>query len=234
MARPFSCPEAAALRRSLIMGKIMNDSPSETVRLLERLKAGDRRALGDLFERHRDRLRRMVELRMDARLHGRVDASDVLQDGFLDLTKRVESYLSDAKMPVFLWLRLVVSDRLATYHRHHLGTSLRDAGREVSLYRDPLPQASSAALAAMLLGRLTSPSNAAIRAEQVLQVQQAVNSLEPLDREVVALRHFEQLNRAETAAVLGITEEAGAKRYIQALKKLKSILAAMPGGLEGF
>ena len=94
---------------------------------------------------------------------------------------------------MFLWLRLVVSDRLAMIHRHHLGTQMRDAGREVSLYRDPLPQASSAALAAMLLGRLTSPSNAAIRAEQILQVQEAVNSLEPLDREVVALRHFEQL-----------------------------------------
>ena len=105
--------------------------------------------------------------------------------------------------------------------------------QEVSLYRDPLPQASSAALASMLLGRMTSPSNAAIRAEQILQVQEAINSLEPLDREVVALRHFEQLSRAETAAVLGITEEAGAKRYIRALKKLKSILAAMPGGLQG-
>ena len=171
---------------------------------------------------------------LDARLQGRVDASDVLQDGFIDLAKRVERYLSDPKLPVFLWLRLVVSDRLATCHRHHLGTALRDVGREVSLYRDPMPQASSAALAAMLLGRLTSPSNAAIRAEQILQVQEAINSLEPLDREVVALRHFEQLTRAETAAVLGITEEAGAKRYIRALKKLKSILAAMPGGLEGF
>ncbi len=212
----------------------MKDPPSETVRLFERLRAGDRRALTDLFQRHRDRLRRMVELRIDARLHGRVDASDVLQDGFLDLANRVDSYLSDPKLPVFVWLRLVVSDRLALVHRHHLGTALRDAGREVSLYRDPLPQASSAALAAMLLGRLTSPSNAAIRAEQILQVQEAINSLEPLDREVVALRHFEQLTRAETAAVLGITEEAGAKRYIRALKKLKSILAAMPGGLEEF
>ena len=91
----------------------MNDPPSETVHLLERLRAGDRRALADLFQRHRDRLRRMVELRMDARLQGRVDASDVLQDGFLDLAKRVESYLSDPRLPVFLWLRLVVSDRLA-------------------------------------------------------------------------------------------------------------------------
>jgi RNA polymerase sigma-70 factor (ECF subfamily) len=215
------------------MAKTANDPPSETVRLFERLQAGDPGALGELFERHRDRLRRMVELRMDPRLHGRVDASDVLQDAFLDVARRAESYLSDPKLPIFLWLRLVVSDRLASSHRHHLGTALRDAGREVSLYRNPLPQASSAALAAMLLGRLTSPSNAAIRAEQILHVQEAINSLEPLDREVVALRHFEQLSRAETAAVLGITEEAGAKRYIRAFKKLKSILAAMPGGLEG-
>jgi RNA polymerase sigma-70 factor (ECF subfamily) len=86
----------------------------------------------------------------------------------------------------------------------------------------------------MLLGRMTSPSNAAIRAEQMLLVQEAVNSLDALDREVVALRHFEQLSRAETAIVLGITEQAGAKRYIRALKKLKTILAAMPGGRDGF
>jgi RNA polymerase sigma-70 factor, ECF subfamily len=216
------------------MGKIMKDPPTETGHLLERLRAGDRRALADLFQRHRDRLRRMVELRMDARLQGRIDASDVLQDGFLDLAKRVDSYLRDPSLPVFLWLRLVVSDRLAMVHRRHLGARMRDAAQEVSLYRDPMPQASSAALASMLLGRLTTPSNAAIRAEQILQVQEAVNSLDPIDREVVALRHFEQLSRAETAVVLGVTEEAGAKRYIRALKKLKTILAAMPGGREGF
>jgi RNA polymerase sigma-70 factor, ECF subfamily len=216
------------------MGKLMNDPPSGTFHLIERLRAGDRLALGELFQRHRDRLRRMVELRLDARLYGRIDASDVLQDGFLDLEKRMASYLSDPRLPVFLWLRMVVSDRLALVHRQNLGTRMRDVSQEVSLYRDPLPQASSAALASMLLGRMTSPSNAAIRAEQILQVQEAINSLEPLDREVVALRHFEQLSRAETAVVLGITEEAGAKRYIRALKKLKSILAAMPGGLSGF
>jgi RNA polymerase sigma-70 factor, ECF subfamily len=215
------------------MGKIKNEPPSDTVGLLERIRAGDRQAVAELFERHRDRLRKMIELRMDARLQGKIDASDVLQDGFLDLAKRVESYLSDPRLPVFLWLRRLMSDRLAIYHRQHLGTAMRDAAREVSLFRGPLPQASSAALAAMLLGRLTSPSNAAIRAELILQVQEAINSLEPLDREVVALRHFEQLTRAETAAVLGITEEATAKRHIRALKKLKSILAAMPGGLEG-
>ncbi len=211
----------------------MHDPADDTESLFARLRSGDRRALAELFQRHRDRLRRMVELRMDARLQGRIDASDILQDGFLDLANRVDGYLSDPRLPVFLWLRLVVSDRLAAVHRHHLGTRMRDPGQEVSLYRDPLPQASSAALASMLLGRLTSPSNAAIRAEQILQVQEAVNALDSLDREVVALRHFEQLSRAETAVVLGITEEAGAKRYIRALKKLRAILAATPDGREG-
>lgn len=215
------------------MGKFRNDPASESSQLLERLRAGDRHALAELFQQHRDRLRRMVELRLDARLHGRIDASDVLQDGFLDVARRAENYVRDPRLPVFLWLRMVVSDRLMMVHRHHLGTRMRDAAQEVSLYRDPLPPASSAALASMLLGRLTSPSDAAIRAEQILQVQEAVNLLEPLDREVVALRHFEQLTRAETAVVLGITEEAGAKRYIRAMKKLKIILAAMPGGREG-
>jgi RNA polymerase sigma-70 factor (ECF subfamily) len=110
---------------------------------------------------------------------------------------------------------------------------MRDAGREVSLYRDALPAASSAALAGRLLGRLTSPSQAAIRAERVIRLQEALNSLDPVDREVLALRHFEQLTAAETARVLGISEEAAAKRYIRALKRLKQILARMPGGLEG-
>ena len=100
----------------------------------------------------------------------------------------MEGYLNDPRLPLFLLLRLVVSDRLALIHRRHLGTRMRDAAQEVSLHRDPSPQASSSALASMLLGRATSPSNAAIRAEQILQVQQAVNSLQPLDREVVALR----------------------------------------------
>jgi RNA polymerase sigma-70 factor, ECF subfamily len=205
----------------------------DTDNLVERLRGGDRQALTDLFQHHRDRLRRMVELRMDPRLQGRLDASDVLQDAFLDTVARVDGYLQRPDLPAFLWLRLVVGERLAICQRRHLGTKMRDAGQEVSLYRDPLPQATSAALASMLLGRLTSPSHAAVRAELVLQVQEALNALDPLDREVVALRHFEQLSRAETAQILGISEEAGAKRYIRALKRLKAVLATMPGGLEG-
>jgi RNA polymerase sigma-70 factor, ECF subfamily len=103
----------------------------------------------------------------------------------------------------------------------------------VSLYREALPAASSAALAAQLLGRFTSPTQAAVRAERMLRIQEAINNLDPIDREVLSLRHFEHLNRKETAQVLGIEEAAAAKRYIRALKRLKDTLADMPGGLEG-
>jgi RNA polymerase sigma-70 factor (ECF subfamily) len=122
---------------------------------------------------------------------------------------------------------------LTRLHRRHLGTKMRDAGREVSLYREPLPAASSMALAAQLLGKHTSPTQAAVRAERMLRLQDALNTLDPIDREVLALRHFEELTRAEAAKVLGIEESAAAKRYVRALKRLKDILAALPGGLEG-
>ena len=211
----------------------MAHDPSDTDDLVERLRGGDRQALTDLFQRYRDRVRRMVELRMDARLQGRVDASDVLQDAFLDTVARVDSYLQRPDLPAFLWLRLIVGERLAICQRRHLGARMRDAGQEVSLYRDPLPQATSAALASMLLGHLTSPTEAAARAEMVLRVQEALNALDPLDRELVALRHFEQLSRAETAQILGITENVVAKRYIKALVKLKEILAMRPGDPQG-
>jgi RNA polymerase sigma-70 factor (ECF subfamily) len=211
----------------------MEHSRGDTVLLVERLHAGDRRALPELFGQYRDRLRRMVELRMDPRLRPRLDTSDVLQEAYLAVAQDLDAYLQDPKLTPFLWLRLHVGRRLTTLHRHHLGTRMRCAGLEVSLYRDALPEASSAALASLLLGRNTSPTQAAQRAERLLRVQEAMNSLEPVDREALALRHFEQLSRAEAAQVLGISEAAAAKRYIRALKRLEELLAAMPGGLEG-
>ena len=211
----------------------MDQTPNAVTQLIDRLRAGDRQALGALFQGYRQRLRRMVELRMDARLRTRLDASDVLQEAYLDLAGDLEAYRADPKLQPLLWMRLHVGRRLTLLHRRHLGTLLRDAGLEISLYREALPQASSAALAAMLLGRQTSPTQAAQRAERLLRVQEALNTLDPIDREVLALRHFEQLSRSETAEVLGISQEAGAKRYFRALKRLKDVLSAMPGGPEG-
>jgi RNA polymerase sigma-70 factor, ECF subfamily len=212
----------------------MNDrTANENAILADRLRVGDDRALAELFNSHRGRLRRMIELRMDPRLRARIDASDVLQDAYLDVARDLPSYLIQAKLSPLLWLRLHVGRRLTALHRQHLGAHMRDAGREISLYSSALPEASSAALASMLLGRHTSPTQAAQRAELLLRVQEALNSLDPFDREVLALRHFEQLSRAETAEVLRISEDAGAKRYFRALKRLKDVLATMPGGCEG-
>jgi RNA polymerase sigma-70 factor (ECF subfamily) len=118
-------------------------------------------------------------------------------------------------------------------HRQHLGTRMRGAGPGISLYRGALPEASSAALASMILGRHTSPTQAAQRAERLLRVQGALYRLDAIDREVLALRHFEQLGRAEAAQVLGISQDTAANRYFHALKRLKDALAARPGGWEG-
>jgi RNA polymerase sigma-70 factor (ECF subfamily) len=215
------------------MEMLMTNNSAETNRLLEQARAGDSVALNELLARHRPRLRRMVDLRLDRRLQARIDASDVIQEAFVDVTGRLEEYLSKPSYPLFLWLRLIVGERLLKLHRHHLGTQMRDAGLEVSIYRGALSEASSAALAAQLLGKHTSPTQAAVRAERMLRLQEALNTLDAMDREVLSLRHFEELSLAETALSLGIEESAAAKRYIRALKRLKATLSSMPGGLDG-
>jgi RNA polymerase sigma-70 factor, ECF subfamily len=215
------------------MGGAMSD---EHVRddddLLRRLEGGDERALTELFTRHRERLRRMIHLRLDRRLQGRIDVSDVLQDAYLDVARRAPEYLAQATLPPFLWLRLTTGQTLQALHRHHLKVHMRDAGREVSLRSRATPQANSACLAEMLLGRLTSPTRAARRAEMQLKLQEILNGMEPLDREVLALRHFEELSNGEIAQVLGLTKTAASNRYMRALERLKDRLETVPGFVD--
>jgi RNA polymerase sigma-70 factor (ECF subfamily) len=137
--------------------------------------------------------------------------------------------LRKPELPFFLWLRFLTGKKLQALHRHHLGTQMRDAHREISLQSVAWPQASSESLAAHLLGKLTSPSQAAIRAELRQRVQEALDSMSLLDREVLALRHFEQLTNSETAQVLGITESGASNRFVRALQRLRSILVDVPG-----
>jgi RNA polymerase sigma-70 factor (ECF subfamily) len=207
----------------------MTAPASDEADLLRQAQAGDQQALAALFDRYRQRLRAMVRLRLDRRLAGRLDASDVLQDAYLDLARRFPEYAAAPAVPFYLWLRALTGQRLVDLHRRHLGAEMRDAGREVALYGGALPSASSAALAQQLLAGLTSPTQAAVRAELQVRLQEALNRLEPLDREVVVLRHFEELSNAEAAAVLGIEKPAASKRYIRALRRLKAILDAVPG-----
>lgn len=187
-------------------------------------------SLAELFAEHRERLLRMVRLRLDQRLAARVDESDVIQEMFVEATERFAEFRRNPEVSAFVWLRFLTGQKLSQIHRHHLGMQRRDAGREVSLHRGLTPDATSAALAAQLIGQYTSPSNAVARAEQSRLVQDALNDMDEIDREVLALRHFEQLTNPEAAQVLGIEEPAAYKRYVRALRRLKEIVKSLRGG----
>lgn len=202
--------------------------------LLDRAAAGDEAAWPELFGLFQPRLRRMVALRLDQHLQGRIDPSDVLQEAYIDAAAQLPKYLEQPTLPFFLWLRMVTGARLARVHRFHLGTQARDARRELSLDTAQLPQASSAVLANLLVGSDTRPEEAAARAERLAGLQNALNQLDETDREILALRHYEELTFAEAGLVLGLSETGAGKRYVNALSQLKDLLAQQPGGLEGF
>ena len=211
------------------MSAAVTGESDEVTELLRRAAAGEEGPLRELFTRHRDRLKRMVHLRLSRRLAGRVDDSDVLQEAYLEVARRLDEYVREPSLPFFLWLRHLTALKLAEVHRRHLGTQLRDADREVTLHRGGLPLADSVSLAAQLLGTLTTPSQAAIKAETRLFVQEALNSMDPVDREVLALKHFEQLSTAEIAEVLGMSKAGAGSRYLRAIKRLREILSQIPG-----
>ena len=210
-----------------------NDASENNDLLLERALGGDCAALAELFQRHRSRLEQMVRLRLDRRLQGRLDPADVIQESYLDVTRRFGEYRAGSPLPFFLWVRLLTGQRLIDLHRQHLGTKMRDAGLEVSLYRGDFPPSSSASLAELLLGRLTTPSRAAIRAETQLRVQEALNAMDEIDREIIVLRHFEMLSNEETAQVLNLKPSAASNRHLRALKRLKEIIAQGADSAEG-
>jgi RNA polymerase sigma-70 factor (ECF subfamily) len=200
--------------------------------LLERIRAGDADAVAEVFGRFRDRLRRMVRLRLDRRLQGRIDPSDVLQEAWLDVSARAAQYAARPEMPFFLWMRMITGQRLLEIHRRHLQTKMRDATQEVSLYGGGLPQANSMSLAAQLLGRLTTASEAAMRAEMQIKLQEVLNAMDSIDREILALRHFEELSNGEIASVLNLSKAAASNRYVRALKRLKDDVSRIPGFLD--
>ena len=199
--------------------------------VLERAAIGDADAWGALLTEHEDRLRRMVSFRLDTRLQGRVDASDIVQEAFLEAAAHREDYFRCAPLPLFLWLRGIVCNKLLEIHRHHLGTRMRDAARDLALNSHKAPDATPGGLHDQLSGHATGPGTAAARSEVRVLLRGVLDNMAAIDREVLALRHFEQLTNGEAAAVLGIAERAAAKRYLRALKRLKDILAALPGGL---
>jgi RNA polymerase sigma-70 factor, ECF subfamily len=204
--------------------------------LLDRASGGDADAWGALLAQHQERLQYMLAFRLDPRLRGRVDPADVIQDAFVAATVRRADFFGQSAQPLFLWLRWIASNALLDVHRHHLGVQMRDAGRELS----PRRAAGRAraddtrdAMVAQLSAGATGPATAAGRAEAAARLNEALAAMSQADRDVLALRHFEQLTNTEAAQVLGIEERAAAKRYVRALERLREALADMPGGLTG-
>ena len=193
-------------------------------RAIASAKAGDREVLGQLFARWRPRLERLVDLRLDARLRGRLDPQDVLQEAWLDIGRRYDDWVKDPAMPLFLWVRFLVVQKLAEQHRRN-GAQQRDAWREVPMHAGP--SASNESLAERLAGHMSSPSQGLKREELAAGVQAALAALDELDREVLVLRHFEELGNGEVAQVLGITPAGASNRYVRALKRLR---VALEGG----
>ena len=195
----------------------------ETDELIERAARGDSAARHDLLARHRDRLKRMVAVRLDRRLAARVDPSDIVQEALLDAHRDLSDYLHRRPLPLYPWLRQFAWDRLLKCHRAHLRVQKRSVGRE-----EPrelaLPEESAVLLAHRLIAAGTSPSRRLIRDELRQRIRAALEAAPPRDREVLVMRHLEEMTAAEIAAALGITERAAKSRHTRALERLRGLL----------
>lgn len=198
----------------------------------QRLRDDAEGVLAEEFSRNRDRFWRMVDFRLDAALAGRVDPDDVLQEAWLAATQRVEHFLQNESLSLFVWLRLIVQQTVIDVQRRHLGAKKRDAYRERSIDHDAWSRNTSVSLVARLLGTFTSPSQAAVRGERAVKLREAIEGMDEIDREVLALRHFEELTNSEVAEVLGIQETTASNRYVRALRRLKTILDGLPDFAE--
>jgi RNA polymerase sigma-70 factor (ECF subfamily) len=205
-----------------------SDSSVQNKDIERRLRNGDAEALAELFSRERERLWRVIQFRLAEPLRGRLEPDDVLQEAFLAASQRLKHYAQSPATSPFIWLRMIVNQTLVDLHRQHLGAQKRDAAREVSLDGTRYVEATSASVAIQLVGAFTTPSGAAARADQHKLVQDAIEEMDPIDREVLALRHFEELTNSEVAEALGIEQKAASIRYIRALRRLKEILAQVP------
>jgi RNA polymerase sigma-70 factor (ECF subfamily) len=211
----------------------MSDEHFEDPELLRRLAAGDRDALADVFASHRERLCRMVQFRLHPTLQRRVDPDDVLQEAWIDAVKRIDSYREQDDPSAYLWLRLIVGQTLVDLHRKHLGAKKRDAHQEVPLTRLAGPHVDSQTMSAHLTGGLTSPTQAAARDEAAGMLQDVLDEMDPIDREVLVLRHLEEHTNAEVAKILGLQPSAASNRYVRALARLRAILTGRPGLSNG-
>jgi RNA polymerase sigma-70 factor (ECF subfamily) len=198
----------------------------QTSELLAEAKAGDEDAVNRLLDRHRQAVHRMVQLRLDQKIRRRVDVSDVVQDVFVEASRRLRDYLRDPSMPFHLWLRHIAQDRIIDAHRRHRVSAKRSVDQERALFAPAAGDRSSMDLAAQLCDRELTPAAAATQHEMARRVEAAIATLEDEDCEVIIMRHYEQLTNQEVAVALGLTEPAASMRYLRAIRRLRKLLDA--------
>ena len=203
----------------------------ETQELLSQARAGHAEAVERLLSAHRELLRRMIGLRLDPALAARVDASDVVQEVLLEAHRRLSDYLRNPVLPFHLWLRHIAKDHMIDAHRRHRQAQRRSLDREQPLVPAVLADHSSFELAGQILDQELTPATAAIRHELQRRLDAAVQELDEDDREVILMRHGEQLSNQEVAAALGLSEAAASMRYLRAVRRLRAVL--LPEGGEG-
>jgi RNA polymerase sigma-70 factor (ECF subfamily) len=196
----------------------------ETQELLDRANRGEAEAVERLLTTHREPLRRMIGLRLDPALAARVDASDVVQDVLLEAHRRLKDYLRDPKMPFHLWLRHIAKDHVIDAHRRHRQAQRRSLDREQALVPGRLADHSSFELAGQLVDPEQTPATAAIRQELQRRMNEAIGGLDEDDREILLMRHGEQLSNQEVAAALELSEAAASMRYLRAVRRLRAAL----------
>lgn len=201
---------------------------SVTLNLLADAKDGDRSAVNRLLERHRTSLRKLIQLRLDRKIAQRVDASDIVQDVLLEANTRLQDYLSNPRIPFHLWLRQLAKDRMIDMHRRHRGAQRRSLDRERSLASPQFADQSGFDLMGQLAGHELTPAAAIIRKELETRFLEALEQLGEEDRDIILMRHFEQLGNSEVAEALGLSTAAAGMRHLRALRKLRAILGERP------
>ena len=205
----------------------MNQPADIPDQLVAQMRGGNEDALAEVFSHYRERLRLIIRFRLDYRIAGRVSDSDVLQETFIAAVKRLDHFTGREEMSPFLWLRLLIGQQLVDLHRQHLQAGMRDARKEVSIQQNVPSPHTSMAIAAQLVGRATGVSELVSRAEQIERLELTLNEMDSIDREVIALRHFEELSNNETAKVLEIEPAAASKRYVRAMTRLGELMATL-------
>jgi RNA polymerase sigma-70 factor (ECF subfamily) len=201
---------------------------TETQVLLKRIEQADATAAERLWERHREPLRRMIDLRLDHALGRRVDASDIVQEVLLKANQRLGEYLRNPVLPFHLWLRQIARDQVIDEYRRHRVAECRSLDRERPLAPAAFSNQSSLDLAAQLRDPNLTPAAAALRQELERRFHAALRQLDEADREIILLRHFEQLSNSEAARALGLSEAAAGMRHLRALRRLRAVLDASP------